>query len=49
MIYISTFTVDGAPVKREDKKLSDLFYSIQMFLDLGFIVAHVRTRITTVA
>ena len=42
MKYISTFTVDGAICTREDNKLSDLFASIQMFIDLGFVVAHLQ-------
>lgn len=44
MKYISTFTVDGATCTREDSKLSDLFASIQMFIDLGFTVAHLTFK-----
>ena len=49
MKYISTFTVDGAICTREDNKLSDLFASIQMFIDLGFVVAHLQFKQIRVA
>ena len=49
MKYISTFTVDGAVCTREDSKLSDLFASIQMFIDLGFVVAHLHFKQIKVA
>ena len=32
MKYISSFTVDGVTVTREDAKLSELFESVQMFI-----------------
>lgn len=49
MKYISSFTVDGATVTSEDSKLSDLFASIQMFIELGFTVAHLHFKQISVA
>ena len=45
MKYISTFTVDGAVCTREDSKLSDLFEALDMFVALGFVVAHVTIKV----
>ena len=45
MIYKSSFSVDGANCTREDSRLSDLFSALDMFVNLGFSVAHVHIQV----
>ena len=38
MSYKSEFFVNGAKCTREDKKLSELFAAVKMFIELGYTV-----------
>lgn len=49
MSYKSEFFVNGARCTREDNKLSDLFASVQMFIDLGYTVEHLTFTKISVA
>lgn len=49
MSYKSEFFVNGAKCTREDSKLSDLFASVQMFIDLGYTVEHLTFTKISVA
>jgi len=49
MSYKSEFFVNGARCTREDNKLSDLFASVQMFIELGYTVEHLTFTKISVA
>ena len=49
MSYKSEFFVNGARCTREDSRLSDLFASVQMFIDLGYQVEHLTIKQISVA